>query len=335
MCSTRPAFSRACMPTSASRSGPTGIATSSSPSAAAPSSTSSARTTSTSPWQQRLPARRPTAKRRSCPRNCGTCSCATASPSPTSPTPAPPAWAPTGTSSSASTTASKTSSRSTRARASATRASTHRSPPSACATGEEYNHCVDRRRQARRRPADPQLHREEQRPVSKRPRARPQARRLGRTAITSRTHTSYGGVYVKDFTREGIIEGLNARRTIAATDKIFVEFTCNGHLLGTEIEVTGKPVLDMQGRRHRRHHARDPRAQRTELPTVGTEGEDLRAIIHRRIARRRREPLLPPRRAEPTATWRGVRRCGCRRSKAPPFRFRPAGPPQSQALFAS
>lgn len=57
------------------------------------------------------------------------------------------------------------------------------------------------------------------------------------------THTSYGGVYVKDFTREGIIEGLNARRTIAATDKIFVEFTCSGKLLGTEIAVTGKPVL--------------------------------------------------------------------------------------------
>jgi hypothetical protein len=57
------------------------------------------------------------------------------------------------------------------------------------------------------------------------------------------THTSYGGVYVKEFTREGIIEGLNARRTIAATDKIFVEFTCNDKLLGTEIELTGKPVL--------------------------------------------------------------------------------------------
>jgi hypothetical protein len=57
------------------------------------------------------------------------------------------------------------------------------------------------------------------------------------------THTSYGGVYVKEFTREGIIEGLNARRTIAATDKIFVEFTCNGHLLGTAIELTGKPQL--------------------------------------------------------------------------------------------
>ena len=57
------------------------------------------------------------------------------------------------------------------------------------------------------------------------------------------THTSYGGVYVKEFTREGIIEGLNARRTIAATDKIFVEFTADGHLLGTEIEIKGKPTL--------------------------------------------------------------------------------------------
>jgi len=57
------------------------------------------------------------------------------------------------------------------------------------------------------------------------------------------THTSYGGVYVKEFTREGIIEGLNARRTIAATDKIFVDFTCNGHLLGTEIELAGRPTL--------------------------------------------------------------------------------------------
>ena len=48
---------------------------------------------------------------------------------------------------------------------------------------------------------------------------------------------------MKEFTREGIIEGLNARRTIAATDKIFVEFTANGHLLGTEIELDGKPSL--------------------------------------------------------------------------------------------
>lgn len=57
------------------------------------------------------------------------------------------------------------------------------------------------------------------------------------------THTAFGGVYVKAFTREGIIEGINARRTIAATDKIFIEFTCNGQLLGSEIEATGQPTL--------------------------------------------------------------------------------------------
>jgi hypothetical protein len=59
------------------------------------------------------------------------------------------------------------------------------------------------------------------------------------------THTSYGGVYVKEFTREGIIEGLNARRTIAATDKVFLQFTCNGHLLGTEFEIKDKPQLEI------------------------------------------------------------------------------------------
>ncbi len=57
------------------------------------------------------------------------------------------------------------------------------------------------------------------------------------------THTSYGGVYVKEFTREGIIEGLNARRTIAATDKIFVEFSCNDSLMGTEIESSANPMI--------------------------------------------------------------------------------------------
>jgi hypothetical protein len=48
---------------------------------------------------------------------------------------------------------------------------------------------------------------------------------------------------VKEFTREGIIEGLNARRTIAATDKIFVEFSCNERLLGSELEVSGHPTM--------------------------------------------------------------------------------------------
>ena len=56
-------------------------------------------------------------------------------------------------------------------------------------------------------------------------------------------HVSYGGVYVKDFTREGIIEGFQARRTVAATDKIYVEFVCNGEPLGSIFETGDAPTL--------------------------------------------------------------------------------------------
>jgi hypothetical protein len=59
------------------------------------------------------------------------------------------------------------------------------------------------------------------------------------------THTSFGGVYVEEFSREGIIAGFNARRTCAATDKIFVEFSCGDHLRGEEIRLSGKPELTM------------------------------------------------------------------------------------------
>lgn len=57
------------------------------------------------------------------------------------------------------------------------------------------------------------------------------------------THVSFGGVYVKELTREGIIEGFNARRTIAATDKIFIEFTVNGSPMGTVIKSKTNPKL--------------------------------------------------------------------------------------------
>ena len=57
------------------------------------------------------------------------------------------------------------------------------------------------------------------------------------------THVSFGGVYVKNKTREGIIEGFNARRTVAATDKIFIEFTVNGSPMGTVIKSKTDPKL--------------------------------------------------------------------------------------------
>ena len=54
-------------------------------------------------------------------------------------------------------------------------------------------------------------------------------------------HASYGGVYCKDFTREGIIEGMDNRRTIAATDKIYLNFTCNEKPLGSFINTEKAP----------------------------------------------------------------------------------------------
>jgi len=56
-------------------------------------------------------------------------------------------------------------------------------------------------------------------------------------------HCSFGGVYVENFTREGIIEGFRARRSIAATDKIFIEFSANGRAMGETFETREKPEL--------------------------------------------------------------------------------------------
>ena len=54
-------------------------------------------------------------------------------------------------------------------------------------------------------------------------------------------HASYGGVYCKEFTREGIIEAMDNRRTIAATDKIYLNFTCNDKPLGSFIKTENAP----------------------------------------------------------------------------------------------
>jgi hypothetical protein len=79
-----------------------------------------------------------------------------------------------------------------------------------------------------------------------------QGHRLGVFASSDHisTHTSFGGVYVDvdagAFTREGILEGFNARRTCAATDKIFVEFRCGDRLMGEAFALPGPPALDLR-----------------------------------------------------------------------------------------
>lgn len=57
---------------------------------------------------------------------------------------------------------------------------------------------------------------------------------------------SYGGVYVKKLDRENLFDGMDARRTVAATDKIFMEFSCNGKAMGEIFETSEAPVLTMK-----------------------------------------------------------------------------------------
>ncbi|MEK0446197.1 MAG: hypothetical protein RLZZ399_1518 [Verrucomicrobiota bacterium] len=56
-------------------------------------------------------------------------------------------------------------------------------------------------------------------------------------------HTSFGGVYVEEGSREGIIRGLQARNSVGATDKIFVEFSCNDRPMGQILESKQPPQL--------------------------------------------------------------------------------------------
>lgn len=75
-----------------------------------------------------------------------------------------------------------------------------------------------------------------------------QNHRLGAFASSDHrsTNISYGGVYVKKLDREGIFEAMDARRTTAATDKIFMEFSCNGHLMGEAFETAESPAFEIR-----------------------------------------------------------------------------------------
>lgn len=72
--------------------------------------------------------------------------------------------------------------------------------------------------------------------------------RLGAFASSDHrsTNLSYGGVYVKQLDREHLFDAMDARRTVAATDKIFMELSCNGHLMGEEFETKEAPTLEMK-----------------------------------------------------------------------------------------
>ena len=72
--------------------------------------------------------------------------------------------------------------------------------------------------------------------------------RLGAFASSDHrsNNISYGGVYVKELNRKEIFDAMDARRTTAATDKIFMEFSCNGHLMGEEFETSETPSIKIK-----------------------------------------------------------------------------------------
>ena len=71
--------------------------------------------------------------------------------------------------------------------------------------------------------------------------------RLGAFASSDHrsTNISYGGVYVKEFDRKNLFDAMDARRTCAATDKIFMEFSCNGHMMGEIFDAEGAPSFEI------------------------------------------------------------------------------------------
>ena len=58
------------------------------------------------------------------------------------------------------------------------------------------------------------------------------------------THSAYAGVYVKERTREGVLEGLKARRTFGATDTIVLELRLGDRFMGEEAAVSAPPKLE-------------------------------------------------------------------------------------------
>jgi hypothetical protein len=62
------------------------------------------------------------------------------------------------------------------------------------------------------------------------------------------THISYALVYVKDHSRDGVLDGIRKRHTYGATDNIILDFRIGDHLMGEEFESRGKPRLRIRVR---------------------------------------------------------------------------------------
>jgi hypothetical protein len=60
------------------------------------------------------------------------------------------------------------------------------------------------------------------------------------------THISYANLYVKDLTREAVLEALKARHVYASTDDILADVTSGTHMMGDEFTTADPPVLKVK-----------------------------------------------------------------------------------------
>jgi hypothetical protein len=57
------------------------------------------------------------------------------------------------------------------------------------------------------------------------------------------THMSYANLYVKDITRESVLDALKQRHAYAATDEILADVECGTHMMGDEFSTPDPPTL--------------------------------------------------------------------------------------------
>ena len=60
------------------------------------------------------------------------------------------------------------------------------------------------------------------------------------------THMSYANLYVKDLTRESVLDALKKRHVYAATDEILADVESGTHMMGDEFSTADAPTLKIK-----------------------------------------------------------------------------------------
>ncbi len=59
-------------------------------------------------------------------------------------------------------------------------------------------------------------------------------------------HSAYAGVYCRELSRAGVMEGLRSRRTFGSMDRMVIEFRLDDRLLGEEVEINAAPAFNVR-----------------------------------------------------------------------------------------